>query len=81
MKPIGKAVQVGIVSRKAFLLVVRLYSVGSRDNCSDQKSFVNVYTTANRINNFQKISLLGFRYEEKTVTESSHNLTGVKNNS
>ena len=25
-----------------------------------------------------KISLLELRYEEKTVTESSHNLTGVK---
>lgn len=25
-----------------------------RDNRSDQKGFVNVYATANRINNFQK---------------------------
>lgn len=55
VKPISEAVKIGIVGRKAFLLVVRLYSVSSRDNRSHQKGFVNVYTTANRINNFQNI--------------------------
>ncbi len=54
VKPIGKAVQVGIVSRKAFLLVVRLYAVCGRNDRSNQKGFVNVHPTTNRINNFQK---------------------------
>lgn len=34
-KPVGEAVKIGIVGRKAFLLVVRLYSVSSRDDRSD----------------------------------------------
>jgi hypothetical protein len=35
VKPIGKAAQVGIVSRKAFLLVVRLYTVCGGDDRSN----------------------------------------------
>ena len=54
VKPIGKTVKIGIVSRKAFLLVMRLYAVCGTNDGSNQKGFVNIYTATNRVNNFQK---------------------------
>lgn len=52
VKLIGKVVKIGIVGRKEFLLVVRLYAVSGRDDRSNQKGFVNFYTIVNRISNF-----------------------------
>lgn len=57
---------------------MRLYSVGTRDNCSDQKKFCERLHHSKLGKQLSKISLLELRYEKKTVTESSHNLIGVK---
>ena len=78
MEPIGKSVKIGIVGEKAFLLVTRLYSVGGRNNGSYQKGFVDVYSTANWITNFQIFFLPNKNVRKKALTESSHNLTGAK---
>ena len=65
VKPIGETVKIGIVSGKTFLLVVRLYSVSSRDNRSDQKRFCERLRHSKSNKQLSKISLLGLRYEER----------------
>lgn len=78
MQPISKTVQIRVVNRKAFLLIVRLYTVCGGNNRSNQKGLVDINSTTNWINNFQTIFLPVKNARKKTVTESSHKLTGVK---
>lgn len=78
VKPISKTVQIRIVGRKAFLLIVRLYAVCDENNCSHRKSFADINSATNRINNFKTIFLPVKNVRKKTVTEWSHNLTGAK---
>ena len=78
MEPIGKAAEIGSVSRKAFLLIMRLHTVSSGNDCSYQEGFEDVYSTANWINNFQVFFLLIKSVRKKAVTESSHIFTGAK---
>jgi hypothetical protein len=78
MKPVRKFVNVAIVGGKAFLLVVRLDSIVSGNDGSNQKRFVNINSTAYRVNNFQIFFLPVKNVRKKVVTESSHNLTGAK---
>jgi hypothetical protein len=57
----------GIVeSRKPFLGVVRVNALRSND-CGDEKSFVHIDTTANRVNNFRNTPPLKLLIEEKDI--------------
>ena len=74
MEPVGKAVQVRVKCRKAFLLITGLQTILlSFDDGCHQKRFVNVNPTAGWKYDFQIIPSSSQNCEEKAVTEPPGN--------
>lgn len=42
VKPVNRMMQIRIIDRKEFLLIVRLHTVCGENDCFRQKSFVNI---------------------------------------